>query len=115
MIYEQALSELMRKENIANGAIYLENNYFLSATLPSEINKVTINYVSGFALSKLKGTLTMYRVIPAYIEQGQLKVTIVRLRVKRKGRQIDFVTSGGVDLFYAYDCNTNNYRLSKVD
>lgn len=109
--------EYLQKSNISQDeTVIIEYNYLFSDILPSELLGYHITYVS---IDKLKVILkysknkevTFVRIIPIQLEGSDLVINVIPFAAKYDNKQIEFINSGGIGIYFEFDCNKRNFRF----
>jgi hypothetical protein len=101
------------------GEVLVEKNYLFTDKLPKTIFDYQLRYISIDHLTKLLKSKkhkeeTFVRIVPIQIEGNYIVINVIPFSAKLEKKQLKFINSGGLGIYFDYDCQSEKYRFIKV-
>ena len=97
--------------------MFVEENFYITNILPTEISGNKIEIVTIADLKKLlkdRKQMQLLRLIPLRVKDGDFYVNIVVFNVKFRHKQFDFVNQGGISVVYSYDTKDKAFVFKNI-
>lgn len=116
-IYYQSFKKYCEQINKKTDLLLVEENNFITKSLPEELGGQKIKVVNVVELQKLlkdKKQVQLLRLIPLRMKDGDFFVNIIVFNVAVKRKHFDFINEGGISVVYSYDTEHKTFIFKDV-
>ena len=116
-IYYQSFKKYCEQINKKADFLFVEENHFITKSLPEEFNGQKIKVVNVVELQSLlkdKNQVQLLRLIPLRMKDGDFFVNIIVFNVATKRKHFDFVNEGGMSIVYSYDTEHKTFIFKNI-
>ena len=116
-IYYASFKKYCEQINKKPGIMFVEENFYITNILTTEISGNKIEIVTIADLKKLlkdRKQMQLLRLIPLRVKDGDFYVNIVVFNVKFRHKQFDFVNQGGISVVYSYDTKDKAFVFKNI-
>jgi len=116
-IYYQSFKRYCEQINKKADFLFVEENHFITKSLPEEFNGQKIKVVNVVELQNLlkdKNQVQLLRLVPLRMKDGDFFVNIIVFNVAVKRKHFDFVNEGGMSIVYSYDTEHKTFIFKNI-
>lgn len=116
-IYYQSFKKYCEIIDKNTDLLFVEENNFITKSLPKELDGQKIKVVNIVELQKLlkdKKQMQLLRLIPLRMKDGDFFVNIIVFNVAVKRKHFDFINEGGISVVYSYDTEHKTFIFKDV-
>jgi hypothetical protein len=114
--FESHIHYLVKEKRLkSNEVVFLNGSYFFS-NIPLNVDSIVVKQLGNKEreiLTSHKKQISIFEVFPAF-EQEKIKIFVVMLSVKRKGKQYNMQNQSTGTFEIDYDCSTNKYFCKEI-
>lgn len=116
-IYYQSFKRYCEQINKKADFLFVEENHYITKSLPEEFNGQKIKVVNVVELQNLlkdKNQVQLLRLVPLRMKDGDFFVNIIVFNVAVKRKHFDFVNEGGMSIVYSYDTEHKTFIFKNI-
>lgn len=97
--------------------VLVEKNDLTTNKCITKIGSYSIQYIDGFEVKQLlkkETSITLIRVIPLRVKQGDFFINIIPFSVQRKKKNYQYINSGGASVHYQFNTESKIFEMVEI-